>query len=132
VSTERRFLVASALARLIQWERGTADRIVEAYFPPKPDRRHFVQVEQHQSRLILLTLADEGRLTAEETVIPQRQAEALIGVAAGTVAYDRISVALGGDLEASLDRFIMPRGLDLLTVTTPQTRTLSRRRLGLG
>ncbi len=119
MSTERRFLVASSLARLIQRERGTISRIVEAYFPPRPDRRQFVRVEQHQSRLILLTLAEDGRFLEEETAIPQHHAEALIDAAAGTVAYDRISLALSGDIEATLDRFIVPRGLDLLTVSIP-------------
>ena len=117
--TERRFLVASSLARLIQRERGTAGRIVEAYFPPKSDRRQLVRVEQQQSRLILLSLADDGQFLQEETAIPQRHAEGLIDVAAGTVAYDRVSLALGRDIEATLDRFIVPRELDFLTVSIP-------------
>ncbi len=93
------------------------DRIVEAYFPPGSDRRQFVRVEHRQSRLILLTRDEDGGFTEERTEIPLHHAEALIDVAAGTVAYDRVSLALGGDIEAALDRFIVPRGLDLLTVT---------------
>jgi CYTH domain-containing protein len=119
VRTERRFLVAPSFARLIQRERGTAGRFVEAYFPPRPDRRQLVRVEPHRSSLVLLTQDEDGRFAEEQTEIPLHHAEALIDVAAGTVAYDRTILALAGADEASLDRFIVPSGLDLVTVTTP-------------
>jgi hypothetical protein len=32
---QRRFLIASSLARLIRKEQGIAGRIVEGYFPPR-------------------------------------------------------------------------------------------------
>jgi hypothetical protein len=38
-------------------------------------------------------------------------------VAAGTVAFDRTLVRLGEGVDAVLDRFILPQGIDLLTVT---------------
>ena len=116
---ERRFLVAPSFARLIQRERGTTGRFVEAYFPPRPDRRQLVRVEQHRSTLVLLTQGDDGRFDEEQIEIPLHHAEALIEATAGTIAYDRTSLPLAGEAEATLDRFIVPRGLDLLTVTTP-------------
>ncbi len=119
MSTERRFLVAPSFARLIQRERGTTGRIVEAYFQPRPDRRQLVRVEQHRSRLVLLTQAEDGRFAEEQTEIPLHHAEALIDAASGTIAFDRTSLSLGGDIEAILNRFIIPRGLDLLAVTIP-------------
>lgn len=77
-----------------------------------------MRVEQHRSALILLTQAEDGRFDEEQTEIPLHHAEALIEATAGTVAYDRTSLRLAGAVEAILDRFVVPSGLDLLTVTT--------------
>ncbi len=117
MSNERRFLIAPSLARFIQRERGILDRIAEGHFQPKPDRRQLVRVEQGRSHLILLTQAEDGSLAEEQTEIPLLQAEALMDLAAGTVAFDRTALSLGGDAEALLDRFLIPQGVDLLTVT---------------
>jgi hypothetical protein len=38
-------------------------------------------------------------------------------LAAGTIAFDRTALSLGGDTEALLNRFLIPQGVDLLTVT---------------
>ena len=119
MSTERRFLIAPSLARLIQREQGTTARIVEAYFPPRSDQRQLVRVAQHRAHLILLTQAQDGHFAEEQIEIPRPHAEALVDVAAGTVAFDRMSLSLGGDIEGTLDHFIIPQGLNLLTVTIP-------------
>ena len=117
MSSERRFLIAPSLARFIQHERGVLDRIAEGHFQPKPDRQQLVQVEQGRCRLILLTQAEDGSLAEEQTEIPFLQAEALMDLAAGTVAFDRTALSLGAEVEGLLDRFLIPQGVDLLTVT---------------
>jgi hypothetical protein len=54
----------------------------------------------------------------EEAVeVPLSHAEALVEVAAGTVAFDRTAITLGRGMEGVLDRYILPQGLDLLSVT---------------
>jgi CYTH domain-containing protein len=118
MAVERRFLIASSLARLIQKDRGSGDRVVEAHFPARSDRRQLVRVEQGQSHLILRSRAEDGQIRDEQVQVPLSLAEALVEVAAGTVVFDRWPLFLGSDVEAVLDRFIMPSGLDLLTITT--------------
>ena len=117
--TQRHFLIAPSLARLIQRDRGTSARIVEGHFPSRPDRRQLVRVEQGRSLLILLTQGENGQFTEEQVDVPGSHAEALMNVAAGVVAFDRTPLPLGGDIDALLDRFILPEGLDILTVTIP-------------
>lgn len=108
MSRERRFLIAPSLARFIQRERGILDRIAEGHFRPKPNRRQLVRVERGRSHLILLTQAGDRSFAEEQTEIPLLQAEALMDLAAGTVAFDRTALSLGGDIEALLDRFLIP------------------------
>ncbi len=118
MATQRHFLIAPSLARLIQRDRGTTGRIVEGHFPFRPDRRQVVRVEQGRSLLILLTQDEGGQFTEEQVDVPPPHAEALLDVAAGIIAFDRTTLSLGGDIDALLDRFITPEGLDILTVTT--------------
>src|SRR5215203_5878583 len=117
MSIERRFLVPSSVARLIRRERGMGTRIVEAYFPPRSDRTQFVHVEREQSFLVLKTPGEDGQTKDERIEVPASHAEALVDVAAGTVAFDRTEFELGLSIDAALDRFILPNGLDLLTLT---------------
>ena len=120
VTTQRHFLIAPSLARLIQRERGTAGRITEGHFPSAPDRRLLVRVEQERSALILLAPGEDGQFTEEQAEVPLSHAEALMDAAAGVIAFDRTALSLGGDIEALLDRFILLEGLDILTVTIPR------------
>ena len=117
VATQRHFLIAPSLARLIQRDRGTAGRIAEGHFPARLDRRQLVRVEQERSVLILLAQGEDGQFTEEQVDLPQSHAEALMDVAAGIIVFDRTGLSLGGDIEAVLDRFIRPDGLNILTVT---------------
>ena len=122
----RRFLLASSLARLLQREGGPADRLVEAYFPARSDRTQLVRVERGRASLILRSSASDGQASEEAVEVPLSHAEALVEVAAGTVAFDRTSLPLGRGVEGVLDRFIMPQGLDLLAVTiTGDPRTFA-------
>lgn len=116
MAVERRFLLASSLARLVQRESAPPTRIVEGHFAPHPSRTQLVRVERDRALLVLLSRAGEGPIAEEQVEIPHAHAEALIDVAAGTVAFDRTPVRLGEEIDAVLDRFILPQGIDLLTI----------------
>src|SRR3954449_11088925 len=111
---QRRFLVASSLARLIRKEQGVAGRIVEGYFPPRPDRDHFVSLEPGHAYLVLAPLG--GAEEAERTEVPRSQAEALLAVCAGQVGFEGTIVPLRAGQQALLQRFVAPGVLDLLSI----------------
>ena len=112
---QRRFLIASSLARLIRKEGGVAGRIVEGYFPARPDRDHFVSIEPGHAYLVLAP-AGEGAGEEERTEVPRSQAEALLAVCAGKVGFECTIVRLRGGKQALLQRFVAPGPLDLLSV----------------
>src|SRR3954468_6179873 len=112
---QRRFLVASSLARLIRTECGLVGRIVEGYYPARPGRDHFVSVEPGHSYLVLAP-AKEGAGEEERTEVPRSQAEALLAVCAGKVGFECTIVRLPGGTQALLQRFVAPGSLDLLSV----------------
>jgi hypothetical protein len=112
---QRRFLIASSLARLIRKEGGVAGRIVEGYFPARPDRDHFVSLEPGHSYLVLAP-ATEGAGEGERTEVPRSQAEALLPICAGKVGFECTMVPLRGDTQALLQRFVAPGPLDFLSV----------------
>jgi CYTH domain-containing protein len=114
---ERRFVLASSLARLLQREGGPADRLIEAHFPARSDRTQLVRVEHGRASLILCSTTPDRQASEEAVEVPLSHAEALVEVAAGTVAFDRTALPLGTGIEGVLDRYILPQGLDLLTVT---------------
>ena len=113
--SQRRFLIASALARLIRKEQGVAGHIVEGYFPARPDREHFVSIEPGHCYLVLAP-AKEGAGEEERTEVPRSQAEALLAVCAGKVGFEATIVRLRGGKEALLQRFIAPGSLDRISV----------------
>jgi CYTH domain-containing protein len=113
MSTSRRFLLASSLARLIQTERG-GQRIVEGYFPERDGRCSCVRLDGRTGSLILITHRSNG--PAEEPAeIPLAHAEVLLAVATGEVDYVHTSLFLGAD--AHVSRFTVPGPLDLIDVT---------------
>ena len=114
---ELKFLMASSLARLIRRERHDERRIVEGHFPARDSRKQFVRIDGEQCHLVLRTRSDTGQAVEELAELPLGQAEALVEVAAATLAFDRIDLRLGHGAEAALDRFVPPTGLDLLTLT---------------
>ncbi len=117
MAVERRYLLASSLARLIQREGGPATRLVEAYFPARVDCTLSVRVEHGRASLILRSSGPDGQVGEEGVEVPLSHAEALVEVATGTVAFDRIALALGDGADAVLDRFILPQELDLISLT---------------
>ena len=117
MAVQRRYLLPSSLARLLQREGGAATRLIEAHFPARSDRTQLVRVERGQASLILRSNAPDGQVSEEAVEVPLSHAEALVEVAAGTVAFDRTAITLGRGMEGVLDRYILPQGLDLLSVT---------------
>jgi CYTH domain-containing protein len=111
----RRFLVSPAFARLVARESTGSTRIVEGYFTPSSDNTHFVRVERDRSVLVLASRNDD---IADEFEVPLHHAEALMDVAAGRVAFDRISLPLGGEHPAILDRFLLPAGISVISLLT--------------
>ncbi len=116
MTTERRFLIPSSIARLIQRDQGTGVRVAEGHFSSNPNRSQFVRVDAEGCHLVLLSRGGEGTSAQERTEIPRSQAEALLDVRAGKIAYDRSSVRLLPGSEVLLDRVMTPRRVDLVTV----------------
>jgi hypothetical protein len=113
---ERRFRVAPSLVRLILKERFIVKTVVEGYFPPLSHRTHFVRVEpRNGSSIVLQTYGEDGPVE-ERTKISPTQAEALLDVSAGRIAYRRTQVRIAAGIDALLDRLEHPGALDLLAV----------------
>lgn len=117
MTTERRFLIPSSIARLIQKDQGTGVRVAEGHFSSNVGRSQFVRLDAEGCHLVLLTRGAEGTSAQERTEIPRSQAEALLDVCAGKIAYDRSDLRLLPGSEVLLYRIIMtPRRVDLATV----------------
>jgi len=116
----RQFLIAPSLARLLQRERG-GERVVEGYFPDRPHHSISVQVEEDRSSLILSSDGIEGS-PEERAGIPHSQAQALLAVASGQVAYVRTSLLLGSH-QIHLQQVTESGPLSLLSVAVPQQET---------
>src|SRR4051812_4839381 len=113
--TERRFLIAPALARLIEREQGPARRVVEGFFSRQENRTYFVRVEGGIAQLVLMTRAHGGEWETEAVDVPRSHADALMEVSSGHVAYDRFVVPVAEDRTVILDRLFEPQPLDLLS-----------------
>jgi len=113
MSFQRRFLLASSLARLIQREKSTF-RQVEGFFPAQRDRLSLVHLEENQAFLILKTSGPEGE-AEERTEIPIPHAHALLDVCAGEVDYARSKLPIGSHT-ALVDHILRPGLLHLVTV----------------
>lgn len=117
MKTERRFLIAPSLVRLILKERLILKNVIEGYFAPTANRIHFVRVEPGAgSNIVLQSFGGPDGPVEERTKISPVQAEALLDVCAGQIAYRRTHVRIGPGLDAFLDRFEHPGALDLLAV----------------
>lgn len=115
MSVVRRFLVAPSLVRLIRKERG-GSRITEGYFPSQGGRTSYVRVDGQNCHLVLVTGAADGSSSEERTEVPRPHGDALLDVCSGRAAYDRTVVALGGNCEAQVDRYVAPASLDIVSV----------------
>jgi CYTH domain-containing protein len=114
MSITRSFLLALSLARLLEKERG-GRHVLEGYFPDRHARSLHVRVEEATGSLILVT-AGPGESVEAAAALPLAQAEALLDLAAGGLAYQRIDLDLGTGT-AAVRRIMAPGVLDLITVS---------------
>ncbi len=113
MSTSRRYLVASSLARLIRKERG-GNRVTEGHFPNHADRSSYVIVEGDKGSLVLITTGS-GAPFEERTEVPRTHAEALLDVTPGKVDYVRSHLTVG-TRDIHINRFVTPGPLDMISV----------------
>lgn len=114
MSVVRRFLVAPSLVRLLRKERG-GSRVTEGYFAPQAGRTSFVRLQGTNCFLVLMTGA-EGAMAEERTEVPRAHGDALLDVCQGRAVYERTTVSLGGSVEALVDRYVRPSGLDIVSL----------------
>ncbi|MCJ2140632.1 hypothetical protein [Methylobacterium sp. E-066] len=114
MSTIRRFLVAPSLVRLIRKERGGA-RITEGHFVAQGGRSSYVRVDGQVCQLVLVNKGPDGVPAEERTDVPRAHGDALLDVCPGKAAYDRTVLTIGGR-EVTIDRYVTPGNLDLISV----------------
>ncbi|CAO4156001.1 hypothetical protein [Methylorubrum extorquens] len=117
MSVVRRFLVAPSLVRLLRKERG-GSRVTEGYFAPQAGRTSFVRLQGTNCFLVLMT-GSEGAMAEERTEVPRAHGDALLDVCQGRAVYERTTVSLGGSVEALVDRYVRPSGLDIVSLVFP-------------
>ncbi len=115
MKTERMFLIAPSLVRLILKERLVSKQVFEGYLAPASERTPFVRLEPSGCNLVLQSWSAEGA-SEQRTKVPSTQAEALLEVCPGKVTYRRTHIRLAPGAEALLDRFEEPDALDLVAV----------------
>jgi len=64
----------------------------------------------------VLQVSSAGGTVEERTKIPTAQAEALLQVSEGKIGYRRSQLRIGSEVDATLDRFEQPAGLDLVVL----------------
>src|SRR5206468_2126874 len=92
---QRRFLIASSLARLIRRDHDMVGRIVEGYFPARPERDHFISIEPGHCFLVLVPTSETAGVE-ERTEIPRSQADAILDELLDTLEESRLAAQLGG------------------------------------
>jgi CYTH domain-containing protein len=112
---ERVFRISPALVRVILRDRPVSTNVVEGYLPRARGKTQFVRLEAAGSHLVLQVSSDGGTLE-ERTKIPTAQAEALLQVSEGKIGYRRSQLRIGIEVDATLDRFEQPAGLDLVVL----------------
>ncbi len=80
-----------------------------------PGKTQFVRLEAAGSHLVL-QVSSAGGTVEERTKIPTAQAEALLQVSEGKIGYRRSQLRIGSEVDATLDRFEQPAGLDLVVL----------------
>ena len=113
MSTYRRYLIPSSLARLIRKERG-GNRVTEGHFPNQSDRSSYVIVEGEKGSLVLISAGPNGPVE-ERTEVPRTHAEALLDVTPGKVDYLVTHMTIG-TRDIHLVRLVTPGPLDLISV----------------
>jgi CYTH domain-containing protein len=113
MSTTRVFLLAPALARLIEKE-WRAHLVQQGFFPEGAGRSTHVQVAGETGHLILISQpsVDPQEEAAE---ISRLQAEVLLELTAGRTEYLSIGLTIASHT-ATVQRFIIPAQLDLISL----------------
>jgi CYTH domain-containing protein len=114
MSTTRVFLLASALARLLEKERG-GHLVQQGFFPEGTGRSTHVQVSAEAGHLVLVSNPSASPLE-EPAEISRSQAEALLDLAAGRTEYLSASLTIVSHT-AAIQRFVTPGPLDLISMT---------------
>ena len=113
MTVERRFLIASSLARLLR-KGGHPERVVEGYLPSSSSWIHFVAIEGSGCQLVL---HPQDKSQAQDGApIPRRHAEALLEICAGKIGYERTPVRVANCRRAVLDHILVPGRCDLLRI----------------
>jgi CYTH domain-containing protein len=120
MSATRVFLLASALARLIERER-RGHLVRQGFFPDRTGRSAHVQVAGETGHLILISHQAAGP-REEPAEISRVQAEALLELTAGQTQYLSIPIEVGSH-SATIQRFVTPAPLDLISITFKQDKT---------
>ena len=118
----RRFLVSPALARLIRKDQGTQGRVFEGYFANTLQRTHFVRLNPPHCHLVMMVPGADGQMIEEATDLPRSQAQALLDVAHGKIAYECTPLALAIGITSVLEQVLAAPAFDLLSVTFPSAR----------
>jgi CYTH domain-containing protein len=113
MSTTRVFLLASALARLIEKERG-GQLVRQGFFSEETGRSTHVQVTGETGYLILNAHHADGPLE-EPAEISRPQAEALLDLTAGRTEHRSIPIDISSHT-AIIQRFVAPGPLDLISM----------------
>ncbi|ANY82920.1 hypothetical protein BB934_32385 (plasmid) [Microvirga ossetica] len=113
MSITRVFLLASGLARLIEKERA-GQRVQQGYFPEDHDQSTHVQVSGDAGHLVLASHGAKGPVE-DAAEISRAQAEALLELTAGQIAYLSISLTVDSHT-ATIQRFLTPGSLDLISM----------------
>ncbi|MBO1909465.1 hypothetical protein J4G37_32145 [Microvirga sp. 3-52] len=119
MSATRVFLLASALARLIERERD-GHLIRQGFFPEGTGRSAHVQVSGGTGHLILVSHHAAGPLE-EPAEISRAQAETLLDLTAGRIEYLSIPIDTGSHT-ATIQRFVTPASLDLISIAFKQDK----------
>src|SRR5829696_1302496 len=107
----RRFLIASAFARLLR-RVFQPEQVIEGYFSPQDDRQSYVRLVNGQAHLLLVSL---GAGLEASTGLPRGHAEALLEVCPATLTFERLTVLIAGHT-ALVDRITSPGLLDVVSV----------------
>lgn len=117
MSSTRRFLIASSLARLIEREKG-ARHLTEGFFPEMAERGTYVRVADGVGDLVLVEHGPHGEV--EQTVtLPIAHAFALLDYTVKRIEYRQAYVQLG-DLPVGIHRFTAPGPIDFVAIDFEQ------------
>ena len=118
MTTARRFLLASSLARLITRDKAVDCHVVEGYLSVKPGNNQFVSITADECHLVLPLLGPGGELTEDRASLPRAHADALIKLSVGQISYDRrwLPIKSVSAHKVVLDRIVSPGSCDVVTI----------------